>query len=73
MHAPLLARLRDGLSLGGSTTFLEVVQSLGLLTVILICGVILSFASPVFLSIINIENLLFTATIVAVVAIGQPS
>ncbi len=68
---PLLARLRDGLSLGGSTTFLEVVQSLGLLTVILICGVILSFASPVFLSIINIENLLFTATIVAVVAIGQ--
>ena len=68
---PLLARLRDGLSLGGSTTFLEVVQSLGLLTVILICGVVLSFASPVFLSIINIENLLFTATIVAVVAIGQ--
>ncbi|MDE0304935.1 MAG: ABC transporter permease [Albidovulum sp.] len=68
---PLLERLGDSMALGGSTTFLEVVQSLGLLTVIVICSIVLSFASPVFLTIINIENLLFTATIVAVVAVGQ--
>ena len=68
---PLLAWPPSGLSPGRSTTFLEVIQSLGLLTVIVVCGIVLSFASPVFLTIINIENLLFTATIVAVVAIGQ--
>ena len=68
---PLLGRLGNGFTLGGRTTLLEVIQSLGLLTVIVICSIVLSFASPVFFTIINIENLLFTATIVAVVAIGQ--
>ena len=50
---------------------LETIQSLGLLTEIVVGSVVLGFASPVFFSIINIENLLFTATIVAVVDIGQ--
>jgi ribose transport system permease protein len=54
-----------------NTRFLDVVQSLGLLGVILIGGLLLSFASPVFFSRINIENLLFASTIIAVVAMGQ--
>lgn len=54
-----------------STRLLDLVQSLGLLIVIVIGGVMLSFASPVFFSRINIENLLFSSTIIAVVAIGQ--
>lgn len=54
-----------------STRLLDLVQGLGLFIVILIGGAMLSFASPVFLSRINIENLLFSSTIVAVVAIGQ--
>lgn len=54
-----------------STRLLDLVQGLGLLIVILIGGVMLSFASPVFFTRINIENLLFSSTIIAVVAIGQ--
>lgn len=54
-----------------STRLLSLVQGLGLFIVILIGGTMLSFASPVFLSRINIENLLFSSTIIAVVAIGQ--
>lgn len=54
-----------------STRLLSLVQGLGLFIVILIGGAMLSFASPVFLSRINIENLLFSSTIIAVVAIGQ--
>jgi ribose transport system permease protein len=54
-----------------SNRVLDAIQSLGLLLVILIGGTLLSFASPVFLSRINIENLLFSSTIIAVVAIGQ--
>ncbi len=50
---------------------LETIQSLSLLNEIVVGSVVLGFASPVFFSIINIENLLFTATIVAVVDIGQ--
>ena len=49
----------------------DAVQSVGLLFVILIGGLLLSLASPVFFSRINIENLLFSSTIVAIVAIGQ--
>lgn len=54
-----------------NTRLLDLIQSLGLLGVILIGGVLLSFASPVFFSRINIENLLFASTIIAVVAMGQ--
>jgi ribose transport system permease protein len=54
-----------------STRLLDLIQSLGLLGVILIGGLLLSFASPVFFSRINIENLLFASTIIAVVAMGQ--
>jgi ribose transport system permease protein len=56
---------------GGSTRLLDAVQSIGLLFVILIGGVLLSFASPVFFTRINLENLLFSSTIIAIVAIGQ--
>ena len=55
----------------GGTRILDLVQSLGLLIVILIGGLALSIASPVFFTRINIENLLFSSTIIAVVAIGQ--
>ncbi len=50
---------------------MNLVQSGGLLAVIVLCMVVLTLASPVFLTRINIENLLFAATIVAVVAMGQ--
>ena len=48
-----------------NTRLLDLIQSLGLLGVILIGGLLLSFASPVFFSRINIENLLFASTIIA--------
>jgi ribose transport system permease protein len=54
-----------------NTRVLNAIQSLGLLFVILIGGVLLSFASPVFFTRINLENLLFSSTIIAIVAIGQ--
>lgn len=50
---------------------LQIVQNTGLLGVLLLGVVIMSFASPVFMTRINLENLLFAATVVAVVAIGQ--
>ncbi|MEQ8967581.1 MAG: ABC transporter permease [Azospirillaceae bacterium] len=53
------------------TRILDAVQSLGLLVVIAIGGTLLTFASPVFLTRINIENLLFSSTIIAVMAMGQ--
>ena len=46
-------------------------QSVGLLAVILLGCVIMSFMSPVFATVRNIENVLQSATIIAVVAIGQ--
>lgn len=55
----------------GGTRVLDAIQSVGLFLVILIGGVLLSFASPVFFTRINIENLLFSSTIIATVAIGQ--
>jgi ribose transport system permease protein len=54
-----------------STRLLDAIQSLGLFIVILIGGVLLSFASPVFFTRLNLENLLFSSTIIAIVAIGQ--
>ena len=52
-------------------TLINLMQSLGLMAVILLGCVIMSFLSPVFASIRNIENVLQSATIIAVVAIGQ--
>lgn len=50
---------------------IEVVQDLGLLVVIGLGALAMSFASPVFLSRLNIENLFFSSTIFAVIAIGE--
>jgi len=55
----------------GTRRLLQIAQNGGLLAVLVLGVVIMSFASPVFLTRINIENLLFAATVVAVVAIGQ--
>jgi ribose transport system permease protein len=55
----------------GNKAVLEVIQSLGLLTVIVIGSIVLGLASPVFFSRINIENLFYSSTIIAVVAIGE--
>ena len=62
----------DSLSMaGGGFNWVDAIQDLGLLLVILIGGAALTFASPVFFSRINIENLLFSSTIIAVMAMGQ--
>jgi ribose transport system permease protein len=50
---------------------IEVVQDLGLVVILVICSILLGLASPVFFTGINIENLLFSSTIIAVVAIGE--
>lgn len=51
--------------------WVDLVQDLGLMLVLLVGGAAMSVASPVFFSRINIENLLFSSTIIAVMAIGQ--
>ena len=56
-----------------NTRVVDAVQSVGLLFVILIGGLLLSLASPVFFSRINIENLLFSSTIVAIVPLVRLS
>jgi ribose transport system permease protein len=58
-------------SLRGKISFIDLAQNIGLLAVILFGGLVMSFLSPVFLSFRNIENVLTSATIIAVVAIGQ--
>ena len=63
--------LRAARKNNGGTTAIEVVQDLGLLIVIAIGAIVLSVFSPVFLSRLNIENLLFSSTIIAVIAIGE--
>ncbi len=55
----------------GRISFVEIMQSVGLLAVILFGGLIMTFMSHVFLTVRNIENVLQSATIIAVVAIGQ--
>jgi ribose transport system permease protein len=49
----------------------DVVNKFGLLIVILIGVAVMSQVSPVFFSVINFTNVLFVASLVAVVAIGQ--
>src|ERR1700744_3159631 len=58
-------------SLGSKISFIHPIQSIALLGVILLGVVIMSFMSPVFATVRNIENVLQSATIIAVVAIGQ--
>lgn len=55
----------------GNRRLFDALQSLGLLTVIVVVGLLLSIASPVFFSRINIENLFYSSTIIAVLAIGE--
>jgi ribose transport system permease protein len=50
---------------------LDAIQDLGLLAIIVIGAIALGLLSPVFFTRINIENLLYSSTIIAVVAIGQ--
>jgi ribose transport system permease protein len=56
---------------GINLNWVDLVQDLGLMLVLLAGGGAMTFASPVFFSRINIENLLFSSTIIAVMAIGQ--
>lgn len=65
------SRFRQLLRAGSHLSFIDFMQGIGLLAVILFGCVIMSFASPVFASVRNIENVLQSATIIAVVAIGQ--
>ena len=58
-------------ALRGKISFIDLMQSVGLLAVILLGSVIMAFMSPVFATVRNIENVLQSATIIAVVAIGQ--
>jgi ribose transport system permease protein len=56
---------------GAHTNVLDALQNLGLFTVIVVLAAALGIASPVFFTRINIENLLYASTIIAVVGIGQ--
>jgi ribose transport system permease protein len=55
----------------GRFSIIDLVQSLGLMAVILLGGIVMTTLSPVFATARNIENVLQSATIIAVVAIGQ--
>lgn len=58
-------------ALRGKISFIDLMQSVGLLAVILLGCIVMSIMSPVFATVRNIENVLQSATIIAVVAIGQ--
>jgi ribose transport system permease protein len=58
-------------ALRGKISFIDLMQSAGLMAVILLGCAVMSFLSPVFATVRNIENVLQSATIIAVVAIGQ--
>lgn len=55
----------------GRFSMIDLVQSLGLMAVILLGSAVMTTLSPVFATVRNIENVLQSATIIAVVAIGQ--
>jgi len=55
----------------GGLGAIELIQDLGLLIVIGIGAIALSILSPVFFTRLNIENLLFSSTVIAVIAIGE--
>ena len=68
---PLPLRLQSRRASDRGSTAIEILQDLGLLIVIAIGSIALALLSPVFFTRLNIENLLFSSTIVAVVAIGE--
>lgn len=55
----------------GGLGAMELIQDLGLLIVIGIGAIALSILSPVFFTRLNIENLLFSSTVIAVIAVGE--
>src|SRR5579883_1533174 len=63
--------LRPARRSDGGSTAIEIIQDLGLLVVIAIGAIALGVLSPVFFTRLNIENLLFSSTIIAVVAVGE--
>lgn len=63
--------IRQTHAFDGGAAAIEAVQDLGLLIVIAIGAIVLGILSPVFFTRLNIENLLFSSTIIAVVAIGE--
>jgi ribose transport system permease protein len=68
----LVPRRSSGPStLRGRLSFIDLMQSLGLMAVILLGSLVMTTLSPVFATVRNIENVLQSATIIAVVAIGQ--
>lgn len=66
-----LGRFRRSIASGGSIAFVDAMQSVGLLAVILLGAILLSITAPHFLTKTNLVNVLYSATIVAVVAIGE--
>src|SRR5579884_4359887 len=62
---------RRGRLFGTNLGVLDAIQNLGLFTIILVLAIALGIASPVFFTRINIENLFYDSTIIAVVGIGQ--
>jgi len=70
MSQPLPKKQRIGGWLS-RISVIDLVQSLGLMAVILLGSAVMSVLSPVFATTRNIENVLQSATIIAVVAIGQ--
>jgi ribose transport system permease protein len=55
----------------GGLAAIELIQDLGLLIVIAIGAIALGILSPVFFTRLNIENLLFSSTVIAVIAVGE--
>jgi len=49
----------------------DAIQSFGLLVIIVTGSVVLGLATPVFFTAANLENVLYSATVIAVVAIGE--
>ena len=65
------AEIRPARRSDGGSAAIEIIQDLGLLVVIAIGAIALGILSPVFFTRLNIENLLFSSTIIAVIAIGE--
>ena len=55
----------------GGISAIEAIQDLGLFIVIAIGAIVLGVLSPVFFTRLNIKNLFFSSTIIAVLAIGE--
>lgn len=64
-------RIRPKRTSNGGTSVIEAVQDLGLFIVIAIGAIVLGVLSPVFFTRLNIENLFFSSTIIAVMGIGE--